>query len=288
MNRLNQHILTFGAVATVLINAGCAHKDELQITPTPPTTELVKQYAYVGELHNQGLQALFNQLTNKNIAINSANVDAYLKTTHNTTETFFTDYHTQHPTVNLFGTQQGAEQVFAHQRARLMATVAAVTGSANASSSAWSKTSSVSSSADFNATVSQAALSDKQKTLLTLVSEASDNATSPTEFSASIELVETRAAAELPADEQPVVFVVTSTAKASAAYWNDHGKEWAALTGNAHKPTAQNRVEKGGINWWKFALKCAIADAGGAITGGGVLGAVVGSGIEAANELIGG
>lgn len=285
MNKLNQCILTFGTVAALLTSTGCAHKEELQITPTPTTSALVEQYAYVGELHNQGLQVLYNQLKSNKLVISSANVDAYLKTTHNTTEAFFADYHTQHPTVNLFGTQQGAEQVFEHQRARLLANIANLTGSANPLGSALSKTSTVSSSADYNATVSQAALSDKQKTLLTLVSEASDNATSPTEFSTLIGTVEARAAAELPASEQAAVFVVTSTAKASATYWNAHAQEWAALTGNAHKANAQNRVTV--TNWWKFALKCAIADAGGALAGGGVIGAVVGSGVEAANELIG-
>lgn len=283
MNKFNQCILTFSTTTMLLTSSGCAHKEELQITPILTPHALVEQYAYVGELHNEGLQAIYNQLKNDKIVINRSSVDVYLKTTLNTTEAFFTDYHNQHPAVNLFGTQQDAEQVFQHQRARLLANVNRTAGGANPLGNASFKTSTVSSSADYNSTVSQSVLSDKQKTLLKLVAEASDNAANSNEFNTLIGLIETRAATELPANEQATVFVVTSTARASATYWNAHAQEWAVLTGNDQKVTVQHRVTVN--NWWRFALKCAIADAGGAL--GGIIGAVVGSGVEAACELIG-
>ena len=265
----------------LLISSGCAHKESLQITPTLTSPALVEQYAYVGELHNEGLQALYKKLKNDKILINRSGIDTYLETTLNATEAFFIDYHNQHPAVNLFGTQQEAERVFQHQRTRLLVNFAKPAGARSLGTTSF-KTTTVSSSADYSTTVSQSALSDKQKTLLLLVAEASDNAASSNEFNTLIGVVETRATTELPANEQATVFVVTSTARASAAYWNAHAQDWAALTGNAPKATAQHSAK---TNWLKFALKCAIADAGGAL--GGVVGAAVSSGVEAAIELIG-
>ncbi|MEY3240595.1 MAG: hypothetical protein RIR11_2033 [Bacteroidota bacterium] len=118
-----------------------------------------------------------------------------------------------------------------------------------------------------------------------------NNLTTPEEIYTAVKSIETSILADqrLTQSGKVSLLCATATARYSCFYWSSQksGNIWGVNSVSPHRQkTNAFRSSSAVPRWVKILLKDLVGAAGGAISGGGVVGAAVGAGIASANEAI--